>query len=389
MLKSRKAAIILLAALSMVEVNGYNTARVECVHAEEKDSYEITHGILPYKYPEEFVLTDNLKGAISELASYSAKFDNAKIDNKSWKEYFIARFITNSRYTFDYLDKLSGEKEAKITAGDIIYINKSLTDTEIDFTDVVKDYVDVSNASSFMNSGKIISYKLVSEDSENVTISGIIRFTYDGTDKKVKEKFKATLVRNPYSCFDGYSIKSLTTSNLRKSSLKEQKLSFDFLGKTYGVAIKLPKECRVKSSSEEYMPLIGPDTKIVRIYHKKYAALGLDAFGEKADGTDISDTDPNRLMEIYSGIALGNDYHFDIKNTYKKVCGNGTSEAGVCEVYRSPSLTGGKEQRHIGIVYYNNDSKMIFAMELNRKYSNKTAMKTAKKIAKSIKMVEE
>lgn len=169
-----------------------------------------------------------------------------------------------------------------------------------------------------------------------------------------------------------------------KSAIKQHTLSFNYLDKTFEVKVLLPKKCKISTVPANYMPLIGPDTKAIKLNDRKYALMGVEAFGEKADGTEISDSDPNRLMEIYSNIALGNDYHFNVKDTYKKVWKDDVSEAGICEVYRSPSIAGGKEKKHIGIVYYNKDSKIVFAIELNRKYSNKKTLKEAKKIAKSI-----
>lgn len=58
-----------------------------------------------YVYPSDFELGDDLRGAITELACCYHDFDETVIDGEDWKNIFLARFIQNSRYSFQYMDE--------------------------------------------------------------------------------------------------------------------------------------------------------------------------------------------------------------------------------------------------------------------------------------------
>lgn len=63
----------------------------------------------------EFVMGDNLKAAITQLALSYDSFDPDLVDREEWKETFITRFIQNSRLSFDYLEMVSEKNSGEIS----------------------------------------------------------------------------------------------------------------------------------------------------------------------------------------------------------------------------------------------------------------------------------
>ncbi len=161
--------------------------------------------IKEYEYPAEFSMGDNLKTAIAQLALSYESFDSDTPRSGCWKEYFIANFIQNSRLTFDYLDLISNQNNGQISIDELNYIQHSLTNTELDFSTLVSGSIDRYEAASPLCSGSIVRYNYEDTDS-GVLITADLEVRYDGTEDTQKYEVTAELVRNPYSCFDGYSI---------------------------------------------------------------------------------------------------------------------------------------------------------------------------------------
>lgn len=171
-------------------------------------------GIKEYEYPSEFIMGDNLKTALAQLASGYISFDSGTTATGDWKQYFINNFIQNSRLTFDYLDLISGQNNGLISIDELNYIQYSLTNTEVDFSTYVSpdgpDIIRYEAASPFC-SGSIIGYDYRDTDT-GVLITADLEMRYDGAEDTQKYEITAELVRNPYSCFDGYSITALSRS---------------------------------------------------------------------------------------------------------------------------------------------------------------------------------
>ena len=74
----------------------------------------------------------------------------------------------------------------------------------------------------------------------------------------------------------------------------------------------------------------------------------------------------NEPAAIYNQIALGNDYHFDVRETYKVINETKTGATAVTDVYYSATVNDGKEKRNKGIVSYNKDMLVYVAFEFDQ-----------------------
>lgn len=189
-------------------------------HAARKNIDYETLGIQKQEYPSEFSMGENLKTAITQLALSYDNFGKAVVNSESWKEIFIARFIQNSRASFDYLDRISDENGGKISVDQLNYIQYSLTDTEVDFSSEAGDPVNRYDAASSFNYGWISGYSY-EETKDGVIVTADFEVGYDGTDSTQKRKIIVELVKNPYSCFDGYSVIAIS-SDTGNSDLEHQ-----------------------------------------------------------------------------------------------------------------------------------------------------------------------
>lgn len=84
---------------------------------------------------------------------------------------------------------------------------------------------------------------------------------------------------------------------------------------------------------------------------------------------------------IYSQLALGNNYQFDVRNTYEvaKETANGITE--VVDVMYSASINDGKEKQNIGVLSYNRDLLVYIAFEFE---SSALTSEQIDSIAKSV-----
>lgn len=173
-------------------------------------------GVNQYVYNSEFELGEDLKNAIAELACCYDEFDENVVNDETWKNIFLTRFIQNSRYSFDYLDKQAEKGNGFITREQVEYIQYSLTNEKIDFSDCVEKEVDTQDATSGMNFGNIINYEYESHD-EKIVLSADMQLQSDGTNNVKEKKVTVYLIKNPYSCFDGYSIKQLVSEDVTEN----------------------------------------------------------------------------------------------------------------------------------------------------------------------------
>ncbi|BCN31906.1 hypothetical protein [Anaeromicropila herbilytica] len=184
--------------------------------------------IKAYEYPSEFTMGDNLKGAIVQLAITYDDFDQNVVKSEEWKETFITKFIQNSRLSFDYLDQIADKNNGKISISELNYIQYSLTDIKVDFSSYVKDTVDSNDTASALNFGQITDYKYEVTD-EGVRLTADLEVGWDGTDSTTKKELTVNLIKNKYSCFDGYSIKSLSSKTV-ESKIKPDNKEHIFYG---------------------------------------------------------------------------------------------------------------------------------------------------------------
>ena len=193
--------------------DGINVYCAESVDEEGRFLYHATRenidyetlGIQKYEYPSDFSMGENLKTAITQLALSYDNFGKDSVSSENWKEIFIARFIQNSRVSFDYLDMISDESGGQISVDQLNYIQWSLTDTELDFASEVGDSINRNDAASSLNYGWISEYSY-EETNDGAIVTAYLETGYDGTDSMQKRKITVELIKNPYSCFDGYSV---------------------------------------------------------------------------------------------------------------------------------------------------------------------------------------
>ncbi len=162
----------------------------------------------------EFSMGDNLRVAVTQLALSFESFDKSMTNEEGWKEIFIAKFIQNSRVSFDYLDKVSDQSNGEISVSELNYIQYSLTAVEIDFSDYVNEYlINRNDSASGLNHGNIVSYDY-EITSDGIIVVADFEVGFDGTDAKKERKLIVNLLKNPESCFDGYSIVSISSEEV-------------------------------------------------------------------------------------------------------------------------------------------------------------------------------
>lgn len=205
---------LMLAALMSVAACTENS-QAESQMNDTMFDYE-SLGVNQYVYNSEFELGEDLKNAIAELACCYDEFDENVVHDETWKKIFLTRFIQNSRYSFDYLDKQTEKGNGFITREQVEYIQYSLTNEKIDFSDCVEKEVDTQDATSGMNFGNIINYEYESHD-EKIVLSADMQLQSDGTNNVKEKKVTVYLIKNPYSCFDGYSIKQLVSEDVTEN----------------------------------------------------------------------------------------------------------------------------------------------------------------------------
>ena len=84
---------------------------------------------------------------------------------------------------------------------------------------------------------------------------------------------------------------------------------------------------------------------------------------------------------IYSQIALGNGYHFDVRDSHTVVRETTSGTTATADVYYSASFNNGEEKQNRGIVSYNRDLSVYVAIEFDRE---RTTEEQVKRIAGSI-----
>ncbi len=156
--------------------------------------------------PDKFVLGDNLKNAIIQIALTYDEFDENTVKDDSWKDIFVSHFLQNSMFSFDYLSELQSEGGGIIDAEEVSYIQKALTNQMIDFDNDVDTY----QSSSYELTGNITDYSIVENADDSVELEADMEVSSgEGTNSGIY-KVDVKLYRNEISCFDGYYIGELS-----------------------------------------------------------------------------------------------------------------------------------------------------------------------------------
>ncbi len=77
---------------------------------------------------------------------------------------------------------------------------------------------------------------------------------------------------------------------------------------------------------------------------------------------DGAEDDPRA---IYSQIGLGNDYQFDLRDSYRVVNETDYGTTALTDVYYSAAINNGNEQRNKGIVSYHKNLLVYIAIEID------------------------
>lgn len=112
------------------------------------------------------------------------------------------------------------------------------------------------------------------------------------------------------------------------------------------------------------------------LYSGTWARVGIYDEDNKCIGAvgynifEIDEEAEDELMAVYNQIALGNDYRFDVKNTYTVVKESDTSETATTDIYYSPVFSTtpdseGVSKTNYGILSYNSDKLVYGAFEFD------------------------
>ncbi|WP_026517607.1 hypothetical protein [Butyrivibrio sp. MC2021] len=166
-------------------------------------------GAKKYDYTEAFELTDDLRGTIETLFLVVGRYDSESLVKKAdWKDIFVDRFLKNSWYSCSYLSNIY-DGDSLMDKDQIEYFQYSITGKYVEFPEYANSPLDTAEASSGFNTANIIDYEVAESGDEihlsaNVGMCEGIKEDYDYT-----YKMDVVLVKNPYSCFNGYNIVSL------------------------------------------------------------------------------------------------------------------------------------------------------------------------------------
>lgn len=111
----------------------------------------------------------------------------------------------------------------------------------------------------------------------------------------------------------------------------------------------------------------------VAIYDKEencVGAVGYNIF-------ELDEETEGELMAIYNQIALGNDYRFDVKDSYTVVKKADAGETATVDVYCSPVLstssnTDDDPKINYGVLSYNSDKSVYIAFEFDSSVTDET-----------------
>ena len=178
-----------------------DTAEAKTVN-NEKELIEALN-IKEYEYPSEFVLQENLEHLLENIAIYYNDFDSDYVLDEEHEDDFIWSFCQNSWFGFDYLYSAGDSNGGYITSEQLEYIQYSFSGKYIKFQTVnAGDKIDISNPSSGFTYAMLDSYE-AEKNGEEILITAHFE-----TRENAEEDAAIVLFKNPYSCFDGYSVKS-------------------------------------------------------------------------------------------------------------------------------------------------------------------------------------
>lgn len=168
--------------------------------------------IKPVNHDELFDMDDDLQHLFENIVVLQDAYDNVDTLTKKEQERFIKGYLQNSVFSFDYLEK-NCNVELNLTRQQIEYIQWSMTGNYVKFDSIGTGTVNIGETSSGWSTGELKNYSYELKD-ETVNINGIVTTKTVGYLGEQVYEFDASLEENPYSCFDGYSIKSISIKDV-------------------------------------------------------------------------------------------------------------------------------------------------------------------------------
>ena len=133
--------------------------------------------------------------------------------------------------------------------------------------------------------------------------------------------------------------------------------------KPFSLSLTLPDGWSIKKqeATEDEFKLLSVFSKY-NILNEDKILVGVAGYNKY----EVYEGAENEPAAIYNQIALGNDYQFDVRETYKVMNETKTGVTAVTDVYYSAAVNDGKEKRNKGIVSYNKDMSVYVAFEFNQ-----------------------
>ena len=131
----------------------------------------------------------------------------------------------------------------------------------------------------------------------------------------------------------------------------------------FSVSLTLPNGWSVKKQEmvEDKFKLLSTFSKY-NILNEDKVLVGIVGYNKY----EVYEGAENEPAAIYNQIALGNDYHFDVRETYKVINETKTGATAVTDVYYSAAVNDGKEKHNKGIVSYNKDMLVYVAFAFDQ-----------------------
>ena len=178
---------------------------------------------------------------------------------------------------------------------------------------------------------------------------------------------------------DGYSLHQISFPVSLAEKTEHNKVIFEI--EPFDIQLALPEGWSVGEYATKAEPyLYGGVWSRVAIYDKEENCIGAVGYNifepEEAEGG---------LMAIYNQIALGNDYQFDVKNTYSMVKKSDSGETATVDVYCSPVLFGAPDSEDTpkinrGILSFNSDKAVYVAFEMDNSVPDETITSIANSV---------
>lgn len=179
--------------------------------------------ISEYQYPENFNMDDDLRALLENCAIYYSDYDNSRSIDEEWEQGFIHNFCQSSWFGFDYLNSISDDDKSTISKDQVEYIQYSFSGNLIEFKSLKKeDQVAIDEASSGFSYAELLDFE--AEDKGDVIDLSMTFSISNAAEGSVEKKGKATLIKNSYSCFGGYSIKTFVLNKEIFMSVKLRQL---------------------------------------------------------------------------------------------------------------------------------------------------------------------